>query len=267
MRHPTEEELIILFYGESDDAAGIREHLKECRICQEEYQSLQAVFQAVSSLPVPERPAQYGGDVWRRLQPALDEIDSASNFSPSDYRVAPVDIRRGRMRRYHVPDWLTAGAMAALLLLAFLTGKYWPTNHSQPVATTEQARERALMFTVGEHLERSERILTEVANIDGASPVNIATEQRWAEELLSSNRLYRMSSARAGEAALAGVLEELERALLEIAHSSATLSQPELERLRRRIDDQGILFKIRIMNSEIKQKERLAARKANQQTS
>ena len=88
-------------------------------------------------------------------------------------------------------------------------------------------RERVLLVAVGDHLERSRVLLVEWMNeSEGAAP-------RGAEELLRTNRLYRASAERDGDADVADVLLELERALLEIArapefgaHSGSTPRSP-----------------------------------------
>jgi hypothetical protein len=57
-----------------------------------------------------------------------------------------------------------------------------------------------------------------------------------------------------GDASRAAVLDELERALLDIAHSPSQISAPELESLQRRIENEGLLFKVRIISSNIHHK-------------
>ena len=116
-------------------------------------------------------------------------------------------------------------------------------------------RERVLLVAVGDHLERSQMVLVELANAGApaAGKLDISYEQQTAEDLLESNRLYRQTAARNGDVATAALLEELERMLLEIAHSPAEVSARQLEELRRQIEDQGILFKVKIFGSRVEQ--------------
>ena len=79
-----------------------------------------------------------------------------------------------------------------------------------------------------------------------------------AEDLVAANRLYRLTAERSGEAGVASVLDELERTLIEIAHSPSKLSSPQFEDLRRRIESQGILFKVRVIDSQVRQREKQA---------
>jgi hypothetical protein len=51
------------------------------------------------------------------------------------------------------------------------------------------------------------------------------------------------------------VLDELERVLLEVAHSPSKLDSTEFEQVRQRIESQGILFKIRVVSSNLRERE------------
>lgn len=98
-------------------------------------------------------------------------------------------------------------------------------------------------------------VLVELANAGApaAGKLDISYEQETAEDLLESNRLYRQTAARNGDVATAGLLDDLERVLLEIAHSPAEVSARQLEELRRQIEDRGILFKVRVFGSRAEQ--------------
>ena len=52
------------------------------------------------------------------------------------------------------------------------------------------------------------------------------------------------------------VLDDLERSLLEIVHSPSRISAADLEQIRRRIDAAALLFKVRVMSDELRQRER-----------
>ena len=51
------------------------------------------------------------------------------------------------------------------------------------------------------------------------------------------------------------MLDELERSLLEIVHSPSQISAADLEQIRRRIDAAALLFKVRVMSDELRQRE------------
>ena len=78
---------------------------------------------------------------------------------------------------------------------------------------------------------------------------------RAAQELISETRLYRQTAATTGNASVTGILDELERVMLDIAHGPSRLSPVELEKLRARLEAEGILFKIRVVNSNVRSQE------------
>jgi len=125
--------------------------------------------------------------------------------------------------------------------------------------TQEQVRERVLLVAVGDHLERSQMVLLEVVNAP-AGETDLATSQRSAGELAAANRLYRQAASRAGEPAVASVLDDLERVLVEIAHSPSPASSADMERLRQRIESKGLLLKVRVIGSHVREKEKEVAR-------
>jgi hypothetical protein len=118
-------------------------------------------------------------------------------------------------------------------------------------ALPAEARERILTRTVAVHLESSERLLTELANSETDGAVDLSAERRWAQDLLTANRLYRQSARNGGRSRIAALLDELEPLLLEIAHGPSEIPADEIEDLRARIEDQSILFKMRVASQRL----------------
>lgn len=249
MRPFDDDDLVLYFYGEAEDPEAVRAALDASPELRSRYETLQRVLAAVDSLPVPERHPAYGAAVWARLQPRL-----------------------------HRRRWWSAGprlalagmAIAALLLVTvgFLAGRLWPRGEAE-LALTPAARERILAGTVAAHLERSERLLVEVANADPTPdlPVDLAAESAWARDLLLANRLYRQSARHTGRPRLAAFLDELEPFLLELAHTPAEPSPAELADLRRRIEDQALLFRMRVVVDRLERRlERQATTAPGKQT-
>jgi len=155
--------------------------------------------------------------------------------------------------------WAVAAAMVVLLVAAFVAGRFWPWGQTRVAARPipAQVRERILFVAVGEHLDRSQMVLLELANARPQDDhVDISEERHRAQDLIDSNRLYRQTALRSGDPGVATVLDELERVLLEVAHSPSHLSTQEFEELRRRVEAQGILFKVRVIDSQLQQDER-----------
>lgn len=244
MTHPSEEDLILHYYGEGGDPGAISAHLATCESCREEHDALRRVLEAVGQAPVPERDPAYGAEVWARLRGRL-----------------PLQGAPKPATRFVFPRFVTVGAMAAALVVAFLLGRHWPPPETKSAALPipAQARERIFLVALGDHLERSQMILVELQNATGDGSFDISAEQQRAEGLLDSNRLYRQTAVRVGDTGLANVLEELERALLEIAHSPSRVPGPEFEALRQRLEAQGILFKVRVIGAQVGERGKPAA--------
>jgi hypothetical protein len=107
---------------------------------------------------------------------------------------------------------------------------------------------------IGDHLDRSERVLLDLANTDD-DPADWSTQQTWAADLVNSNRLYRDAAARAGDNVVAGVLDDLERSLLDIVHGPAAPTAEELTAARARLDAAALLFKVRVLADELHERE------------
>jgi len=257
MKHLIEEQLVLYYYGEAEEESSIEEHLTSCDPCRADFQELKRVLAAVDTLPVPERSADYGSEVWNRLRP---QLRARSLFR------WPTFLRPQRLA------W--AGAMAAVVMAAFLLGRFWPRQEA-PMAEQKvpaqmmpaQIRERVLLASVADHLERSQMILLDLSNLAGDREVDISADQAWAQELLAENRIYRQSAVKSGEVGMASVLEDLERILLEIANSPSRISSAELGEIRQRIEAQGIIFKIRVIGASMRQKQAEAARELARRSS
>jgi hypothetical protein len=165
---------------------------------------------------------------------------------------------------FFVPRRLAAvSALAAVVVAAFLIGR-WTTPHPAvegPVAA-DKVRERVLVVAVGQHLGKSEMVLMEFENAQpdrtGRKLVNISAEQRRAEDLLDENRLYRQTALQSGDKIMASTLDELERTLLDIANSPKEVTPARFEAMRKRIESQGILFKVRVVHQDLRERQKPA---------
>jgi hypothetical protein len=238
MNHLNEEQLVLYYYGEP--AGDVEEHLAACESCRGAYHTLQRVLNSVDSLPVPERGADYEAQVWTAVERKLAPRRTFSLFSSK--------------------PMFAAAAMAAVVIAAFFVGRHgspFPQKKPATAAADSQVRERILMVAVGDHLERSQMVLAELANSRDPKhgSLDISYEQRAARDLVESNRLYRQTASSAGDEATANLLDELERVLLDIAHSPAEVSGDQLKDLRKEIEERGILFKVKVFGSEVQHNE------------
>jgi hypothetical protein len=257
MNHLTEEELILHYYGEDEsehahaetgpgDSSAAERHLQTCESCRAFYASLQRVLNVVDTLPVPERGPEYEGELWNRIRPYVG------------------GRRRGFWLTWSAPwRWAAAAtACAGLMALAFLAGRSYPLRQPAPQMAAKadpQTGERVLLLAVGDYLERSQMVLIELSNASPKHPLDISSEQERAANLVSESRLYQQTAAHTGDTTVAGILDELDQVLLEITHAPSQLSAGEVEKLRQRLEAEGILFKVRVLGSKVRHQEEPAA--------
>jgi len=287
MTHCSDDDLVLHYYGESPEAG---EHVAACGVCAERARDLAALLGIVDE-PVPDRGDKYGREVWERVQPHLD-TRGAGLVGPTDdspakvlsldagltrpasrgtFDLADADLttpapRRGfrgadLVRSAGVRWALAAAATVALVATSFVAGRLSMTPTSAPaVAPTRtasadtsdpQLARRVLLLSVADHLERSDRVLTDIMN---SSAADLSVEQQWAGDLIAANRLFRQDAVDANEASVANVLDELERALLDVVHQPSD-APADLDQIRRRIDSAALLFKVRVLGNELRQRE------------
>jgi hypothetical protein len=249
MSHYGEDDLILYYYGEGRGRSDVERHLASCAACAAAYQEIAGTLAAIVEPAVPERGDQYGLEVWQRIRHRLPEQEM------SWWRFVERVFRGER--------FMLAAAAATLAIAAFVAGRFWaPSPLPAPAVTSKQApadagapdfRHRILMASVADHLDRSERVLTGLMN--ASDPGDISLEQRWAEDLLTTGRLYRQDALDIGEGSVAGVLDDLERSLIEIVHSPSPITAADLDQMRRRIDAATLLFKVRVLGDELRERD------------
>lgn len=237
MSHLGDDELVLLHYGE-DAGPAARAHVEECAACAERLRGLGRTLALVEPPAGVEPGPDYEARVWERLRPSLGRPAAPAKVVP---------LRRPWRRA------ASFAALAAALVLAFLLGRRFP-EAPQPISAA--ARERVLLVAVSEHLERSQLVLVELVNAPEDEALDVKAQRALADELVTSGRLYRQAAVREGEPALAAVLEELERVLLEVAAGPEALAPRDLAELQRRIESRGLLFRVRVIGTQVREREK-----------
>ena len=213
--HLDDEQIIDAYYGDPQ-ATG---HLSACAECRERVGRLREVLDAFHQYPIPQRGPEHGSVVWTALLPKL-----------------PADPVRHSWLRW----WIAMPALAALLTVAFLTGRFTQKPSAGiSEGISETARERVLLMSLSDHLAQSQIVLSNVVNASPGSS-DLERERDRAHELIGANRLLRQTATRLGDLTDAALLEELERALLDFANGHDRFMPADLERTR------GLLFKVRV---------------------
>jgi hypothetical protein len=251
--HLNDDDLVLHYYGEMPSAEEARaaSHLASCVDCQASYTKLQRVMAFVDSAPAVEPAPGFEAHAWARLEPALPR-------------------RRGWISGFVFSPAQLAFAAGVVLLIgaAFVAGRM--TRATGPGAgapqSAAQMRERILLVDLGDHLDRSQMVLVELVSAGGTTgDVDISTERARAEQLVGVNRLYRQTALSTGDTNMAAVLDDLERVLVDIAASPSTVSQDDLDSVRRRIDSNELLFKVRVVSSQVRERQKAAIQERTNQ--
>jgi hypothetical protein len=256
--HVTEDDLILHYYGELEPAAAARAdgHLRECATCHGSLTTLQRVLAAVDAVPPLEVGDGFERKVWARLQPELDR-----------------EPRKGWLSWFVLspPRLAWVAAVVILVASAFFAGrvsqKAIPANTADTTAASIGLRERILLADLGEHLDRSQLMLTEIVSAEPTDTADFAAQRARAEELVADNRLYRQTAVANGNTALAAVLDDLEQVLIDVAASSEKVSALDYDDVRQRIENRGLLLKVRVLSLEIQQRQKAQMRSRAGQSS
>ncbi len=233
MTHISEEDLVLLYYDEPDIPPDVRRHLRECRECIAAAQKLARELSVCNEWRIPEPDPELGRSVWAAIAPRLEE--------PRSYRFRWLKVASA------------LAVMATLLVTAFIAGRAsHPPRPSLTAGLSRQARERILAISLADHLGRAEMLLTEISNVSETNAAEMSDDRGRAQDLVEEGRIMRQTLAREGDDATLALLDEVERFMLEVANSPEKLTPVEMGHLRERIGSGSLLFKVRIIESNLR---------------
>jgi hypothetical protein len=251
--HLTEDDLVLHYYGEmaTPEESRTARHLDACRQCRTNYTRLQRVLGSIdeATLSAIDIPPSFERTVWARLEPNLRRQ------------------RRSWMSWFVMAPAPLALAATVVLLVAgaFFAGRSMSPSAppaagtSVTTATTEQVRERILLTDLAQHLNRSQMALVELVSSEGNSS-SFSNERALAEDLVADNRLYRQTAEETGDTTVSDLLDEIDRVLTEIAASPEQMSAEDLAAVRHRIESRDLLFKLRVVSSALRERQKEFAR-------
>ena len=234
--HLSDEQLVLHYYGDDDNRAVVTRHLDSCAQCRTSLEQLSQLLGAVRTSSAPEPLHGFAERTWRKVHGRI------------------LDSQKPRWFGFPVKQWVYACGITAALALAFFAGRFTPRTDPPVVAqnSPEVARERILLITVADHLERSQLMLLELLNSDTTGGVDFNRDR--AAGLVADNRLFRRAAARDGDAATATILDELERVLLEVENAPAQWTGDEFAALREAIENKGLILKVRVLGSQARER-------------
>lgn len=142
MAHYTEDELTLYHYGEAPwdkRRDRVDQHLQECESCAATYRDIAHTLALVGDVKVPERDERYGLETWQRIR-----HDLPSQEVP--WFMGVMAWHRSAL----------AGAVALLIVAAFVTGRYWP----RPDWAAQDASQARNLADVRSELREMREMLT-----------------------------------------------------------------------------------------------------------
>ncbi|HKF49319.1 MAG TPA: hypothetical protein VKB38_18310 [Terracidiphilus sp.] len=247
MKHLNQEQLVDAYYGGKDGVAERRlkrrldRHLGGCDECASAYDTLKSDLAAVSASDVPERAADYGAQIWSRVAPLLPP-------RPFEERRAPgMGMWRGLSY---------AAGCAVLVAGAFYVGTVWEhyrhagkTVAPAPEQAHAPAQPKVVVVVLGDHLDRSERLLVELKHADSDSAETAPLKDE-ARGLLAANRVFREDAEKDGDADLSTALSHLDKLLTGLADHPGQLDAAALSQLKDEMNADGLLFEVRVLRSK-----------------
>ena len=112
--------------------------------------------------------------------------------------------------------------------------------------------ERVLFTALDEHFQQTEALLVELRNAPDRD--NLGLERLRADDLVAAGRLYRLTAEQAGQHGLVRVLDDLEPVLVEVARAPKRIDSRDRAWLRTRIDDENLLFKVRALTNDMRER-------------
>jgi hypothetical protein len=249
MRKITDEDLTLLFYGEHEDPA-LAARVAESERLSARYDALCAELKLADAYVPPQRGDDYGAEVWQRISPELDAVPAKRD-----------SLLKSWLATISQPRFSLAGALSMVLVaaLAFTLGRNaghevnsapGETGNGTGITLASIDSDRLLTHSVSTHLEQVNLVLTQFANTTETS----GGEAGYATDMLIANRLYRQAAVAQGKHKLAAFLADIEPLLIELAYEAQSGSPATRERMQKEVKD-GLLFRIRVMNSQLKKPE------------
>ena len=250
MKHITDEDLTLLFYGEHDDPT-LAVMVAESEELSARYDALCAELKLADAYQPPQRGDDYGAEVWQRIESQLGAKETRAGGRLSHWLASLVQ-----------PRFSLAGALSIVLVaaLAFTLGRNGgqeainnpiaPQGATPAMAMADIDSSRLLTHSVSTHLEQVNLVLTQFVNTSETS----SNETEYATDMLVANRLYRQAAVQQGNHKLAAFLADLEPLLIELAYQAQSGSPATRERMQQEVKD-GLLFRVRVMNKQLNKPE------------
>jgi hypothetical protein len=259
--HPTEDDLILHFYGDDEaaDETRVDAHLNACASCQASWVEFRETMQMIDTAHVPEPGTGFERVLWARLQPSLAELrPRRASWLAWPRMLVPIGAVAAVVLASVVTLRMVIPAGAHVSARAGATLSTGPTPPLDPKAAALQ-RERVLLTALNGHFDDAQLILTELLNAPEGTDADFSFARQTAGDLVASGRLYRATAEQNGNVRLAAMLDDLETVLTDVAQAPTRMNASDLQSLRARITNSNLLFKVQALANDVRERQKTLA--------
>ncbi|MDQ1350488.1 MAG: zf-HC2 protein [Acidobacteriota bacterium] len=233
----------------------LREHLKDCQRCSEEYKKLAALLAVMNKRQRPQMSDAFWENYSLRLEEKLDAAEEVKE------QKSPAKI-------FNLIDWLDGFdfkirwvlyplTAAAILVVGIAIGLYLSHQPGKDIMNTAVSSLRRLSPAVAEHFDNVLPLLLDYSNSSpqqtGNSPEeNILVEKSTVKKLLLENQLLKRVMTKNNNISVNELMNELELILLELSNDSGD-SEETRRAVQRFIKENNVLFKMKTLEKKDKQ--------------
>ncbi len=273
----SDESLILFFYNELDtvEAAKLAQELKDSEQLQQRYQSITNVLTKKISSDIPQPSDNLNQNVMAAVYRSIDSKSLKLGQAKTHSVVAKPNSLMSFFSGIKMSHVFPFGVFVVLGFSLFYMGRYSVDNPNQQDWTINERNQqeqknqqtfshaesqRVLYASLEKHLNASTRLLTNVINADDTQSSKLSQRNQHLDELISFNRLYRQIITKSGDKQLSHLLMQMESILLELRNSQndanqlAPMNKTELDRVKQRLDNSDLLFKLKVSNKKIQQR-------------
>jgi anti-sigma-K factor RskA len=243
-----DDDLILYHYRDGLDAnrlAEIENALFASTDLRERYAAIEQALALADTLPTPVPDADFNARLWRQLEPRLfAKTRSIKRASWRDSLQA--------LHAWLSPPHLAFAAACAIALavgIGFYAGRQSAPAPALAQTGADAAAIRVLDAYVAAHLRATEGVLLTASNSESADLLD--GNRQLAASLVEANRLYALAATRAGNAALADFLRQLEPVLISLANPSQSAPVQPSDGLRDYLRTTDLLFQVRAAQARL----------------
>ncbi len=234
-----------------DESRRVQQHLAECPSCTEDLNQLQ---RTLSMLPSYDPAEEKGKDFFNALAARI-ETEIRQQRAPRLNTVTEF-FQKIRLLAALRPAYAYGfGGALGMMILAVLFFVRLPERHVEYAATEQRLSDYELVHLraqqrMSNYLQKSKTLLVGIANMKESDHEDVDFT---AERKLSRNLVYeaRYLKSQPIDERSARLVQDLQKILIELANLEETNDLPNVEMIRTGIDEENLLFKIRMAQASL----------------